>query len=197
MINQVQLKKVISVNIVKDYFKDLKSDLRNNKGYKHIPNLLTFIRFLAPFFIIPLFLFDKFNVALIIVILAAITDIFDGLLARKFDATSEFGKLLDAVTDKFFTLSLMVPIIKINGFYSILIITEIIIALTNYIAFKKNKNPESHYVGKFKTVIEFAFLSLCYLSYVVNIDINIINITFIINMILELLTIFIYVKKNL
>ena len=184
------------MNIIKEYFKSLKSDLKNKKGYKHIPNLLTFIRFLSPFFIIPLFIFDKFNLALIIVIVAAITDIFDGLLARRFNATSEFGKLLDAVTDKFFSLSLMVPIIKINSFYSILIVTEVIIALTNYIAFKKNKKPESHYVGKFKTVIEFAFLSLCYLSYVTSIDINIINITFIINMILELLTILVYVKKN-
>lgn len=184
------------MGIIKDYFKTLSYDLKNKKGYKHIPNLFTFIRFLSPFLIIPLFLFNKFSLALVVVIIAAITDIFDGLFARKFDATSEFGKLLDAVTDKFFTLSLMVPIIKINGFYSILIITEIIIAIINFIAFKRNKNPESHYVGKFKTVIEFAFLSLCYLSYVVNIDINIINMIFIINIILELLTILVYVKKN-
>ena len=184
------------MNIIKEYIKTLKEDIKNKKTYKHIPNLLTFIRFLSPFFIIPLFILNKYKYSLVFVIIATITDIFDGMIARKYNTVSEFGRLLDAVTDKFFALSLLIPTIKINKIYTLLIIMEILIALSNYIAHKKNKHPKTQYIGKVKTVIEFIFIALCYLSFTIKIDIRIINIVFIINIILELITLIIYLKKN-
>lgn len=182
--------------MIQNYIKILKEDIKNKKGYKHIPNLLTFLRFLSPFFIIPFILVNNYKYALIVVVFAAITDIFDGLIARKYNLTSEFGRLLDAVTDKFFSLSLLIPIIKINKLYIILILLELLIAVSNYIAFKKNKNPQTHNIGKIKTIIAFTFISVCYLSFVMQININILNIVFIINIILELLSLSLYVLKN-
>lgn len=40
-----------------------------------------------------------------IVVVAGVTDFLDGLMARRFGATSRLGGMLDAVTDKLFTLS--------------------------------------------------------------------------------------------
>ena len=184
------------MNIIKSYLDTLKKDYKNKKLYKHIPNLLTFIRLLSPLFIIPLFLYDKYKQALILVAISTITDIFDGLIARKFNLTSEFGRLLDAITDKFFSLSLLIPLIKINNLYIVLIILELAISISNYSAHYKNKKPKTHYIGKIKTFIEFIFIALCYLSFASPININILNLVFIINIILELITLSVYIVKN-
>lgn len=184
------------MDIVKEYFVLLKCDLKQKKGYKHIPNLLTFLRLISPLFIIPFILCDDYSSAFIVVVIAAVTDLFDGLIARRFNLTSEFGRLLDAVTDKFFSLSLLVPIVKINKIYVILMMLEVLIAVSNYIAYKKNKKPETHKIGKIKTTIEFIFISFCYLSFIVNINIDILNFIFMINIIFVLLSLSLYVLKN-
>lgn len=184
------------MKVIKEYIEILKDDLNNNKWYKHIPNLLTFLRFLSPFFIIPLMLFNNYKYAFIVVMFAAITDIFDGLIARKYNFTSEFGRLLDAVTDKFFSLSLLVFIVKINKIYIVVILLELLIGCSNYIAYKRNKKPQTHSVGKIKTIVQFAFLTLCYLSFVIDINIDILNGVFLINIVLELISLFLYIIKN-
>jgi len=184
------------MKVIKEYLKDLKSDLKNKKGYKHIPNLLTLIRFISPFFIIPLMLLEKYKFALIIVILAALTDLIDGKIARKYNCTSEMGRLMDAVIDKFFAVSLLIPILKINIIFIIILVIEVLIALTNLIAQKQNKKPKTLYIGKVKTAFQSLFLSICYLSFVININYIVLYILFIVVIILELLTLFTYINKN-
>ena len=68
-----------------------------------IPNILTFIRVLfIPIFIVVYFLDWKWahQVGAFIFWLAAVTDWFDGYLARKLNQTSRFGAFLDPVADK-------------------------------------------------------------------------------------------------
>ena len=63
---------------------------------KHIPNLLSCLR-------IPLaFLLLSYPITAII--LACITDILDGFLARRWDVSSKAGAILDPICDKFFAL---------------------------------------------------------------------------------------------
>lgn len=67
-----------------------------------IPNVLTFLRLL---FAAPLFwaiTADKPIIAIIFIILAALTDFFDGYLARKLRQQSRLGKIADPFVDKFF-----------------------------------------------------------------------------------------------
>ncbi|HBF42478.1 MAG TPA: CDP-diacylglycerol--glycerol-3-phosphate 3-phosphatidyltransferase [Desulfobacteraceae bacterium] len=78
-----------------------------------IPNLITSIRIiLAPIFIIYL-INGKFLSALIVFIIAGLTDAADGLVARLFDQKSKLGSYLDPLADKillvaaFITLSVM------------------------------------------------------------------------------------------
>jgi cardiolipin synthase len=65
-----------------------------------LPNLLTIFRMaLIPVFVISLF-YQKFELGLLVFVVAGITDGLDGLLARRFDQKSQLGTILDPIADK-------------------------------------------------------------------------------------------------
>src|SRR5213593_178063 len=65
-----------------------------------LPNLLTVVRMaLVPVFVSLLF-YQRFVLALIIFIVAGVTDGLDGLLARRFQQQSPLGRILDPIADK-------------------------------------------------------------------------------------------------
>ncbi|HEV8590529.1 MAG TPA: CDP-alcohol phosphatidyltransferase family protein [Pyrinomonadaceae bacterium] len=69
-------------------------------GITTIPNLLTFLRMaLIPVFASLLF-YGYSGWALIVFVIAGVSDGIDGFLARKFDQTSELGTILDPIADK-------------------------------------------------------------------------------------------------
>ena len=70
---------------------------------RNIPNTLTLFRvILIPFYILFFYLPQSWSnlVAAAIFVLAALTDLFDGFLARKLNVCSKFGAFLDPVADK-------------------------------------------------------------------------------------------------
>ena len=68
--------------------------------FKHVPNILTVVRFLLIPIII-MFAFQGDYIATIIVLtLSGLTDILDGYIARRFNFISDFGKLMDPLADK-------------------------------------------------------------------------------------------------
>ena len=95
------------------------------KGCLTIPNLLSVIRIaLVPVFAY-LFLNDQQIIALVILAISGLTDLFDGKIARRFNQVSALGKLLDPVADK---------------------ITQITIAIILFIMFR---NAESDIINAF------------------------------------------------
>lgn len=69
-------------------------------GIATIPNLLTFMRMaLIPVFASLLF-YGYSGWALIVFVIAGVSDGIDGFLARRFDQTSELGTILDPIADK-------------------------------------------------------------------------------------------------
>jgi len=65
-----------------------------------VPNLLTIFRMvLIPVFVTLLF-YQRFILALVVFLVAGLTDGLDGLLARRFDQTSQLGTVLDPIADK-------------------------------------------------------------------------------------------------
>lgn len=78
------------------------------KGCWTIPNLLSVIRIiLTPVFAV-LFLNDQKLLAIIILAFAALTDMFDGKIARRFNQVSALGKILDPVADKLSQITIAV-----------------------------------------------------------------------------------------
>lgn len=80
-------------------------------GWNTIPNWLSFIRIaLIPVFVV-LFLKGHILTAVIVMALAAITDLFDGKIARKFNQISNLGKLLDPIADKLSQMAIVIVLI--------------------------------------------------------------------------------------
>ncbi len=78
-------------------------------NFKHqIPNALTIFRII----LIPVFIYFALNncfiLALIMFVVAALTDAFDGVIARRFGYVSNFGKIVDPLADKLLVTSALV-----------------------------------------------------------------------------------------
>lgn len=84
---------------------------------KHLPNILTLSRIPMLFVIVALLCFPvKFGdtVALLLFLIAALSDWLDGYIARKVGAVSNFGKLMDALTDKIIMVGLFVALLALR-----------------------------------------------------------------------------------
>lgn len=68
--------------------------------FKHVPNILTIIRFLLIPIIIVFAVTDNYVATIIVLTISGITDILDGFIARKFNLITDFGKLMDPLADK-------------------------------------------------------------------------------------------------
>jgi phosphatidylglycerophosphate synthase len=83
---------------------------------RHLPNILTAAR-LPAIFLITVWTYwagPWASAALALFILAALTDIFDGWIARKLDAVTDFGRLMDALVDKIFILGLLIGLAAVD-----------------------------------------------------------------------------------
>lgn len=84
---------------------------------KNLPNILTLSRIPLLFVIVGLLCVDGFGAdlaAFIIFVLAALSDWLDGYIARKVGAVSNFGKLMDALTDKIIMVGLFVALLGLK-----------------------------------------------------------------------------------
>lgn len=139
------------------------------KEYKQmIPNLLTIIRIiLTPIMIILSFL-GHLKIVIVLAIIAALTDMIDGKLARYWNVTSLKGAKLDAVADKVFAIGLIACLIPNNKNMLILLILEAIIAVTNLFYHYKTKRTESLMIGKFKTTFLFITIICSFINTLTN-----------------------------
>lgn len=67
---------------------------------KHVPNILTMIRFLLIPFILFFIFTEQYIAAFIMLTISGLTDVLDGIIARKFNCITNFGKLIDPLADK-------------------------------------------------------------------------------------------------
>lgn len=88
------MSKLTSFDTLKAQFDDM------GKGALTIPNLLSLIRIIAIPFFVYFFLAKQYLVAVIIIFISGMTDMFDGRIARHFNQISKLGKLLDPAADK-------------------------------------------------------------------------------------------------
>lgn len=110
------------------------------KGALTIPNILSVIRILCTPVVAYLFVNDMKIAAVILLAVAALTDTFDGQIARKFNQVSALGKILDPVADKIQQLTIAVlllisfhratdPAIKALGYVFIVFLAKELIML--------------------------------------------------------------------
>ncbi len=138
-----------------------------------LPNQLTILRIiLTPVFLffflseIPLFKL----ISLGIFIVAALTDWYDGWLARKFNYITNWGKFWDPLADKILTSAAFIGfvILRIIPLWMVIIIILrdlIITTLRAYADYKDFSFPTSFY-AKWKTFIQMTFLYYLLIAYV-------------------------------
>ena len=71
----------------------------------NLPNFLTLVRFVLVPVMATFLLKEQFTIAICIYILASITDVLDGYIARKFNKITKLGKILDPMADKLLQFS--------------------------------------------------------------------------------------------
>jgi len=82
--------------------------LSNNNNVINLPNKITIIRILLVPFFIAFILYRKWEIALVIFIVAAVSDMLDGYIARVTKHKTELGKILDPLADKLLILSAVI-----------------------------------------------------------------------------------------
>lgn len=101
---------------------------------KYIPNVLSFSRIILS---IVLFYLNPEKLPFILIyIICGITDVLDGFIARKINATSEFGAKLDSVADVIIISVILfkfIPILKLNFYMMIWIIIIALIKVSSII----------------------------------------------------------------
>ena len=116
-----------------------------------------------------------FTLAFAAMILSAITDLFDGYLARKFGVTSRLGSYADPLTDKIFYLTTFPTLVFLagragqTGQARILVVLAILFLLRDqWVSFLRslgalhNLNAAANWSGKARTIISFPTICAIY-----------------------------------
>ena len=80
-------------------------------------NLLTVIRILLAPIILLFLIFGEYLLCIFLFLLAGMSDYFDGYLARKYNAESQFGEILDPVADKILVVFILIGLsVNLNSY---------------------------------------------------------------------------------
>lgn len=138
---------------------------------KFIPNALTIFRILlTPVFLI-LAIFIHTQTALywawIIFVVAAITDWLDGLIARKHNIITNFGKIWDPLADKIIVLAALAALTWSAPFklhwiiFAVIAIREMAVTIMREVYIRKQIVVAASKWGKLKTVLQMVGILLC------------------------------------
>ena len=135
----------------------------------NLPNKLTVVRMvLVPFFVASLLLSGSNEtlkwVALVLFVVASLTDFLDGYIARKYNLITNFGKFMDPLADKILTISGMICLIELGRIPSwivvIIVAREFIISGFRLIATEHGIVIAANYWGKWKTTFQMIMIIL-------------------------------------
>ena len=136
----------------------------------NLPNKLTVLRvIMIPFFVVSLLAFHGEvrllrNLAAAIFIVASLTDMLDGKIARKYNLVTNFGKFMDPLADKLLVCSALIALVDLNKIAAwiviIIIAREFIISGFRLIAAENGIVIAANYWGKFKTVSQMIMIIL-------------------------------------
>lgn len=130
-----------------------------------LPNILSFFRLaLIPVIAWVYCKIHDYYLAIALILLSGITDVADGVIARKFDMVSDFGKIFDPIADK---LTQGILIICLTTKYSLMIplvilfaVKELIMIIMGCLVIKKHDKVNSaKWYGKANTVLLYIVIS--------------------------------------
>ena len=130
----------------------------------NLPNKLTIFRvILIPFFVLAPY-FPEYGkyIATAIFIVASLTDMADGKIARKYNLVTNFGKFMDPLADKLLVCSAMICLVEIDRLAAwiviVIIAREFIISGFRLVASDNGIVIAASYWGKFKTTFQMLMI---------------------------------------
>lgn len=141
---------------------------------KYFVNFLSAFRIAASFLIIPTMLFGMFKTTFVLYVLGAISDWFDGFLARKYNVCSKLGGVMDHIGDKLLVCNTLIMLAVMMRAWFIVVPVILMIArelyisgLREFLGTQKIEMPVPKYrfsMGKIKTTFQMitiaAFLAV-------------------------------------
>lgn len=170
----------------------------------NLPNKLTVLRvILIPFFVAAV-LFDEGDsqmfryLAASIFIVASLTDLLDGKIARKYNLVTNFGKFMDPLADKLLVCAALVCLVELEQLPAWMVIVivsrEFIISGVRLVAAEQGIVIAASYWGKFKTTFQMIAIILMI------VDLKVLNpVTWLctwIALILTVISLVDYIQKN-
>ena len=141
----------------------------------NLPNKLTVLRvILIPFFVVSMMIENGTNqtfryVAAAIFIIASLTDMLDGKIARKYYLVTNFGKFMDPLADKLLVCSALICLIQLGQLPAwmviIIVSREFIISGFRLVAAEQGIVIAASYWGKFKTTFQMIAVVLMILNF--------------------------------
>lgn len=129
-----------------------------------IPNLICVARILLVVPIVELLLNQRYAGALLLIVIAGLSDGLDGLLARRFDWTTRIGGLLDPLADKLLFVSVFAALSwtgLVPAWLFAVVIGRDLVIVTGAVAYELligPVQPRPSRVGKLNTVISLLYL---------------------------------------
>lgn len=124
---------------------------------KHIPNILTLIRFVLIPIILNYLFKDNYIMAFIVLTISGLTDILDGFIARKFNFITDFGKLIDPLADKCTQILILAALTLKNiipvWIILVVVIKEFVMVAGASFLYGKELVVSSKWYGKLATVL--------------------------------------------
>lgn len=143
----------------------------------NLANKLTMVRIIAiPFFLLFMFIGNIYTrvAALLIFILAALTDMYDGIIARHREEVTNFGKFIDPLADKLIVSAAFISFVQLRelaipAWMVILVISrEFIITGLRSVAASRGTIISASLSGKFKTTSQMVVIITILLILIVN-----------------------------
>ncbi len=138
-----------------------------------LPNQLTIFRIiLTPVFLVLFLSKDStlIQISFIVYLIAAITDWYDGWLARKFNYITDWGKFWDPLADKILTSACFIGfvIVGILPLWMVLlvILRDLIVTLLRILSDNKGISFKTTYYAKWKTLLQMVFVYYLLVGYV-------------------------------
>lgn len=146
----------------------------------NLPNIITMSR-IPMIFIIGCLFYSSFpgakTCAFCLYVFAGVTDWLDGYIARRYNQVSDFGKLMDALNDKIFTVCMFIilvgkSLIPIWGIFCILLIIcrEFFITGLRMMMVKTGRVMAAEKLGKIKTVLQIVVIGSFFLIEMLRVD---------------------------
>ncbi len=144
-----------------------------------LPNQLTILRIvLTPVFLY-FFISDDLlmkQISLAVFFVAALSDWYDGWLARKFNYITEWGKFMDPLADKILTSAAFIGFVLVGllewWMVAIILVRDFIITFLRIYADRKGSVFSTSFYAQWKTFLQMVFLYYLLIIYVGNVTLE-------------------------